>query len=92
MPVRRTGLGIVCVVAALVVGAPAHGEGKPRVAVLDFLDKAGVEGGTSALVADVVRSELYRTGEVDLVEREQLDKVMAEQKPQVRGIRTQNAI
>lgn len=70
--------GLVCV-AALLCGGPALAEGTSRVAVLDLAERAGVEAGTGSLLADIVRAELYAGGTVDLVEREQLEKVMAEQ-------------
>ncbi len=86
---RRTVRWLVYAGVMLLGGAAAGraaAADRPVVAVLDLVEHAGVDPGTGSFLAEEVRAALHASDEVDLVEREQLDKVMAEQRLQLSGL------
>jgi curli biogenesis system outer membrane secretion channel CsgG len=67
------------VLAALLVSAPLmNSQVKKRIAVAEFQDRSGHKGAGQG-VADMLITALVKTGEFNVVERKELDKVLAEQ-------------
>lgn len=52
---------------------------KPTIAVQSLRCSAGVTSGEADLISDRLRSELFRTDKVDVMEREQMQAIMQEQ-------------
>ena len=67
-------------VAALLVSAPfVNAQVKKRIAVAEFQDRSGHRGAGQG-VADMLITALVKSGEFSVVERKELDKVLAEQR------------
>jgi len=66
--------------AALLISAPhLNAQLKKRVAVAEFQDRSGHRGAGQG-VADMLITALVKSGEFNVVERKELDKVLAEQR------------
>ena len=72
------------ILAATVMFSPAFALAKKKIAVMDLVDKAGNSHGgwhnVGSGMADMLVTALVKTGKFDVIEREQLHKVMEEQK------------
>lgn len=83
-------------VTLCVMAAPgrlrAQEDAAPQVAVMDLTEKTGVEVGTGALLADLVRGELYLSRQVRLVDRANMERIMAEQRIQMSGLTDETAV
>lgn len=79
---RLLGIGLSGVLLAVALVAAAAGAGdKPRVAVLEFKNKADNQWwyhGGAAAAQDVFVTELVKSGKFRVIEREQLDALMRE--------------
>ncbi len=58
---------------------------KMKLAILE-LEPAGVSKDTTRIVSDLIRTELFKTGLFDIVERGQIEQVLKEQKLQLSGV------
>lgn len=74
---RRCFAALALFIAALFLGGdPAWA--KPRIAVLDFDDKSGADAPGEA-IADMLTTELFKTGEFTILERNRIDAVLWEE-------------
>ena len=73
--------------AGMGTGSKAGWEGKPRarVAVMD-LSPVGVSSSTALAISDILRTEIFNTGEFVVLERAQINKILEEQKFQLLGL------
>jgi TolB-like protein len=58
---------------------PVCGQQKPTVAVLTLKNTNDISEGEAAIISDRLRVELFQTGNVEVMEREQMDIVLKEQ-------------
>ncbi len=86
---RLLGIGLSGALLAMALVAVAAGAGnKPRIAVLEFKNKADNQWwyhGGAAAAQDVFVTELVKSGKFTVVEREQLDAMMQEKGLQMSG-------
>ncbi len=86
--IRVSGLAAGGLAVLILAGVPTAAAAQDRVtvAVLDFHEQAGVEPGTGALLADLVRGELYLSKHVALVDRANIDRIISEQRLALGGL------
>lgn len=81
--------GLRWILMLLVLGAgTAYSQApvkKMRLAVMD-METAGVSQDTGSIVSDLLRTELFKTGLFELVERGQIQQVLSEQQMQLSGV------
>jgi len=81
-PLHATVLAAV-VCSSIALSAPPAGKPaastKPTIAVLNLKNTAGVSAGEAEVISDRLRNEIFRTGVVDVMERDQMQAVLAEQ-------------
>ena len=70
------------------VATPRPGSQRPTLAVAQF-DSQGVSASDAAVIADMIRNELVKQGSLDIVEKANMDKVLAEQSFQQSGCTSQ---
>lgn len=58
---------------------------KPRVAIMD-LSPVGISSSTALAISDILRTEIFNTGEFVVLERAQINKILEEQKLQFLGL------
>ncbi len=78
----RTGIGRI---AQQLSGADRQGP-KRRIAVLDFLDIQGNAYAGGAVIAELLISELFRTGRYEIVERKLLSSLLEQHKLNMTGL------
>ncbi len=61
------------------------GQGKPNIAVINLKNSAGVATGESELISDRLRGDLFNTGKVNVMERDQMQEILKEQGFQASG-------
>ena len=71
-------LTIYALCAACLLPSVLSAEEKPTVAVLTLKNTSGVTEGETQIISDRLRVELFRTGNVHVMEREQMDVVLRE--------------
>ncbi|MBD3392197.1 MAG: hypothetical protein GF418_09000 [Chitinivibrionales bacterium] len=81
--IQRTALQIALLAAIALAGPPAVQ--KPTLAVLNLKNGNDVSEGESQIISDRLRVELFRTGNVEVMEREQMDVILKEQGFQASG-------
>ena len=75
-------------------GAPATAAktpGKTNIAVINIKNASGVTAGDAELISDRLRGELFNTGKVNVMEREQMQEILKEQGFQQSGACTNEA-
>lgn len=83
-PAWALALGVAALIAAVSLPAPARGQGRPRIAVAAFDNKAKQPWGDPSWkigegLAEMLATELARTGRFTVVERQGLGDVVQEQ-------------
>jgi len=78
---------LACAVTAL-GPVPALAEGRPTVAVLD-LSASNAPAGEAAVISGFIRSAVVRTGTYDVVDKGNMDRILAEQAFQQTGCTSQ---
>ncbi|MBL8991874.1 MAG: hypothetical protein JNM63_00945 [Spirochaetia bacterium] len=86
-------LPVFCLAAAALffTTLPLQAGDKPRLAVMN-LEARGVSKDFAASVSDLLMSELSSVGEFEVVERQQMDKIMKEQTLQQSGVLSDSGI
>ncbi|MBN1576975.1 MAG: DUF2380 domain-containing protein, partial [Chitinispirillaceae bacterium] len=74
-----------------VAWAQTTAESKTNYAVVNLKNSAGVTEGESELITDRLRSELFNTGKVNVMERNQMQEILKEQGFQQSGVCTDEA-
>jgi curli biogenesis system outer membrane secretion channel CsgG len=64
---------------ALQTAAPAPGPHKTNIAVINLKSSSGVAIGEAELISDRLRGELFNTGKVNVMERDQMQEILKEQ-------------
>jgi len=87
---KRTLIFAVCVAVALAAALPAFSQDKPRIAVLEFQNKADSAWGWwrdrgAAAMQDVFVTELVKSGKFRVIDRERLDALMREKNLSLSG-------
>lgn len=87
---KRTFTVAVCLTLALIAVSPAFSQDKPRIAVLEFENKAEAAWGWwrdrgAAAMQDVFVTELVKSGKFRVIDRERLDALMREKNLSLSG-------
>jgi len=72
-------------------GKVATTDTKMNIAVITLKNAAGVSGGESEILSDRLRAELFNTGKVNVMERDQMQEILKEQGFQASGACTDEA-
>lgn len=88
--------GLLLIICALFIslapsGSVSAAEGKTTYAVVNLKPGDGVSEGESELITDRLRTELFKTGKVSMMERNQMQEVLKEQGFQQSGACTDEA-
>ncbi len=62
--------------------------GKPTIALMTIKNTSGVDAGEAEIISDRLRGELFNTGMVEVMEREQMQEILKEQGFQASGVCT----
>jgi TolB-like protein len=71
--------------------APTKTPGKINIAVINMKNASGVSSGETEVISDRLRSELFNTGKVNVMERDQMQEILKEQGFQQSGACTNEA-
>ena len=70
---------IVVTLFSLLTAAPSQAGRSEKVAVLNLKNTEGISQGETELISDRLRNELFSTGKVEVMERDQMQAILAEQ-------------
>jgi hypothetical protein len=76
---------ITVVIAQQGIESIGAGQSKPNIAVINLKNSAGVAAGESELISDRLRGDLFNTGKVNVMERDQMQEILKEQGFQASG-------
>jgi hypothetical protein len=89
---RITGIGaLVLLGVTLIVPGAAQQSRKMNYAVVTIKNAEGVTSGNTEVIADRLRAELFKTGQANIMERDQMQEVLKEQGFQQSGACTDEA-
>ena len=94
LPVRALALLLLALTSAHLSVASAQtapAAGKPRIAVLEF-SGVGVTEAETAAVTEEIRSDLFKSGRFEVLERSRIDAVLNEQALQQAAVATEDAV
>src|SRR5690554_432362 len=92
MPKRiLTAVMLLCFLTAVVSAQEAGVTQKTNFAVVNLKPGSGVTGGECELITDRLRTEMFNTGKVNVMERSEMQEILKEQGFQHSGVCTDDA-